>query len=560
MEEKSIIPSLMSAVLNQPGTSHSIEITEINENQLSPSKEQSDTLNKLLNDGLTYDEYTKFIGEDSENEEEEEEEELPEEGFLAVSIIDKPPESPVKKKSRRPRSNLPVALQGLMGEANLRYARGENDIAEKICFEIIRQVPTSSLPFQTLAQIYETEDPEKSLQFSLIACHLSPNNPEEWMRFANISIEKKDYKQALVCLTKAVNADFYNVNYHLLRLEMCTELGDIKYFLKAGMRFLNALKPEHTDLIVKYSQKLAEGFFKLGVVEKARASMDHLFQKCPNSVTVGHVNRMIEVLLSCKQYERILEILVEFCSFQLEAEKQTYERTDGTVEENLIVLNYHIPPEIPIDIHAKFLVCLIHMKLENLTPQIETETAQFSTEQHGDLLFDIAEAFMQENLHLQAFAILDKLVRTEKFSMAAVWLRHAECLQVCRKFTEAIESYKQVIELAPQLGDVRMTLSTLLREQGRVNEAIVTLDQEVSVEELDPNVLITRCKLLRQHSKYKEYIRDAFLLLSKHCTDDMLIHELAVIERKYNGTFWKSGKFQEMPFYPKFLVKNPCHD
>ena len=43
-----------------------------------------------------------------------------------------------KVRPRRSRRNLPAALQGLMGEANLRYARGEVDLAAQMCMEIIR--------------------------------------------------------------------------------------------------------------------------------------------------------------------------------------------------------------------------------------------------------------------------------------------------------------------------------------------------------------------------------------------------------------------------------------
>lgn len=43
-----------------------------------------------------------------------------------------------KNRPKRTRRNLPAALQGLMGEANLRYARGEIKLATQMCYEIIR--------------------------------------------------------------------------------------------------------------------------------------------------------------------------------------------------------------------------------------------------------------------------------------------------------------------------------------------------------------------------------------------------------------------------------------
>lgn len=42
-------------------------------------------------------------------------------------------------QERRHRSKLPRALRGLMGEANIRYARGEKEDAILMCMEIIRQ-------------------------------------------------------------------------------------------------------------------------------------------------------------------------------------------------------------------------------------------------------------------------------------------------------------------------------------------------------------------------------------------------------------------------------------
>lgn len=41
---------------------------------------------------------------------------------------------------KRKKRTLPPVLQGLMGEANLRFARGDIELAAQICMEIIRQV------------------------------------------------------------------------------------------------------------------------------------------------------------------------------------------------------------------------------------------------------------------------------------------------------------------------------------------------------------------------------------------------------------------------------------
>lgn len=48
-----------------------------------------------------------------------------------------------------------------MGEANLRFARGELELAKKMCFEVIRQVPDAIEPYLTLAQMYENNNIKK---------------------------------------------------------------------------------------------------------------------------------------------------------------------------------------------------------------------------------------------------------------------------------------------------------------------------------------------------------------------------------------------------------------
>jgi general transcription factor 3C polypeptide 3 (transcription factor C subunit 4) len=41
-------------------------------------------------------------------------------------------------KKRRPREKLPKKAQGLMGEAHIRYARGQKEDALKLCMEVVK--------------------------------------------------------------------------------------------------------------------------------------------------------------------------------------------------------------------------------------------------------------------------------------------------------------------------------------------------------------------------------------------------------------------------------------
>lgn len=67
--------------------------------------------------------------------------------------------------------------------------------------------PLAYEPFSTLAMIYEDEeDAEKALQFGLIAAHLNPSDAEEWVRLAEMSLERQNVRQAIVCYTKGLRS------------------------------------------------------------------------------------------------------------------------------------------------------------------------------------------------------------------------------------------------------------------------------------------------------------------------------------------------------------------
>lgn len=104
----------------------------------------------------------------------------------------------------RRRTVLNAALQGLMGEANLSFARGQIDIAEKICLEIIRQNPLAPEPFFTMAEIYETRNTEKHLYFLTLAAHLNPHDRDLWIRISELHIAEGNLQRARVFYTKAI--------------------------------------------------------------------------------------------------------------------------------------------------------------------------------------------------------------------------------------------------------------------------------------------------------------------------------------------------------------------
>lgn len=129
------------------------------------------------------------------------------------------------KKAKLPRSKIPTYLKGLMGEANLRFARGDYETAEKMCFEVIRQCPDAYEPYLTLAQLYENAYPAKSFQYYALAAHMRPSDSNQWERMAEANVSMGNVKEALSCYTKAVNAEPRNIKLQKKRLALLETAG-----------------------------------------------------------------------------------------------------------------------------------------------------------------------------------------------------------------------------------------------------------------------------------------------------------------------------------------------
>lgn len=130
-----------------------------------------------------------------------------------------------QKKTSRPQSKLPVHLQGLMGEANLRIARGDFDTAKRICFEVIRQCPEACEPHLALSQIYETDEPERSFQHRLLAVHLKPSDVDQWLSLAHSYYDSGNLVEAIRCYSKVICYKPDDVETHRQRIALLKIAG-----------------------------------------------------------------------------------------------------------------------------------------------------------------------------------------------------------------------------------------------------------------------------------------------------------------------------------------------
>ncbi|KAH8284626.1 hypothetical protein KR018_008403, partial [Drosophila ironensis] len=409
------------------------------------------------------------------------------------------------------KSQLSTALQGLMGEANLSFAYGRYETAERICMEIIRQNPLASEPFYTLAEIYENRDEVKFLHFSTLAAHLNPHDRDMWIRVSDLLVQQGNLTRARLIYTKAIKMIPKAYQLRLRKAQLLQKMGETYASMFTYLKMLPLMPPEEWKMCMNTAQNVARYFHVLEKHTLALEAMEGAYTVCGARFSLEDINMYLELLILNKQYAKVLKCLRERTNFELENDQ----------EESLELIYFCVIPDdfIP-ELRAKLCVSLIHMRAHHLLGYLIQNVQEHITltTDRVELYMDITEAMMQEHKYAEAIALMSPITDGDSVECPAfVWLRQAECLRQLNRTNEAIQCYERVVQMAPFCYDARFTLSALLKQQGRHEEAVQALEHPGDGEgPLIARLLYERCVMLQHIGRIEEFLDVGYALLSRH--------------------------------------------
>uniref|UniRef100_S4R4R8 General transcription factor IIIC, polypeptide 3 n=1 Tax=Petromyzon marinus TaxID=7757 RepID=S4R4R8_PETMA len=457
------------------------------------------------------------------------------------------------QKERLPRSKLPKALRGLMGEANIRFARGEHEETIKMCMEIIRQAPLAHEPFSTLAMLYEDcGDMEKSLQFGLIAAYLNPSDPEEWVKLAELSLEQDNIKQAIFCYTKAIKYSPSNTQYLWERSNLYEQLGEHKQAMDGYRRILALLPESEGDHFMQITRDMANihpltSFSSRNCPSTAIHWLSYLLpllvavvrfalQNSPCSslkFTPGQVNS--DSLLMC----------FSWCSYQCMCYTSFPSTTSFHQCQNrrrcLAPSHRSVTPIH--DFHRQFHHCQLVSPVPD-SPLLSVIVEQFNTR-------DTTKGyFFYIGIHLTLREWPNNIIRALLFHTISTAFRSilpratcAECLNALGLTQRAAESYNQVVALAPMHLGARMSLSALQQQLGQPEKALEALNaphtdelsdcEDTAKQEIQ--LLLHRSILLFSQRKMADCVDTHLMLLSMLLKGAMVRSQVSVVSSTKDG-------------------------
>ena len=104
-----------------------------------------------------------------------------------------------------------------------------------------------------------------------------------------------------------------------------------------------------------------------GDIEAAKKAIVDAMEKFPHDVQLEHVNLVLELLITLNEHEEALELLCKRCGAKFESDLSGSEISQMNHEEQLKVFKkVNLPPNTPVDIHAKLIVVLLNLQASHL--------------------------------------------------------------------------------------------------------------------------------------------------------------------------------------------------
>jgi general transcription factor 3C polypeptide 3 (transcription factor C subunit 4) len=226
--------------------------------------------------------------------------------------------SPAKNSSSWVRNKLPQHLKRLMGEANMSFAKGQHEEAIRLCKEIIRQAPKVAEPFQTLAMVYEDRnDLEKFFEISMIAAHLKRTDTEQWVKLAEMSVERNDLKRAVNCFSQAIRYT-KGVDVELLwqRAGLYHKNGQCSKAMDDCELIKKTLPVSEHEKLFQVAVEMAKLHNELGNTTKAIEVLQEAFSHHPHNIDPNAINLLAELAMSEENYDLACYVICSNCGIE----------------------------------------------------------------------------------------------------------------------------------------------------------------------------------------------------------------------------------------------------
>ena len=347
--------------------------------------------------------------------------------------------------SRRRARDLPPEAAMKLGEANMMYAQQRNTEAISLLREVVRLAPYSPDAYTTLGLLYEeVGDHKRSLDFSMIAAHLTPKDVSLWRRLADLSMRCGYVRQTIYCLSQVIKRDRDDIDAKYERALLLAEIQDNRKALES-LESVRSARPSDPEVV----KHLARLYYRMSQHEKAVAVLREFISNYRSETDLTHINLLAELLSSpdLQEWEEVISVI-----------DQTEKEFLGQGES------------LPLELLAKKGIAISHsINPDTGSKHLQTVLGQ-SVEIFPDIFLAIADDFESLGRHELAYPFLQALADEESVAGPLIWQKLADNRKVVEGPQSAANIWKNYIDQIapdnPMYVNVVVRLADALRNSG----------------------------------------------------------------------------------------------
>ncbi|TVU43258.1 hypothetical protein EJB05_09709 [Eragrostis curvula] len=357
-----------------------------------------------------------------------------------------------------------------LGDATLLYTESKFKEAIPILHDIVRIAPNLPNSYYLLGSIYdEIGELDKAIDFLMLAAYVSPKDASLWKKLVGLARKKGDAPLARYCILKAMRADPEDTGLKYVCADIYRKLRD---YQKAAEIYEQILKIDPANVFVR--KVAAQMYRDCGQIDKAISLLEE------------HINNR-----SANMDWNLLDLLVS-----LYLKNNAISEALKQIEKaNVLSGSKH---KLPIQLQAKAVICHAYLgdmkhAEDNITSKNERIT--FSLHRFSfrmlhleplkdsiDVIKELASTF--ENMGRYEYAVKFYLMieNIADHNDGGSYVKVAQCYMILEEKRKAIPYFYKAIQSMEDNIDIRITLSSLLVDENKTDEAVTLLSPPESSE------------------------------------------------------------------------------
>ncbi|KAI1707885.1 tetratricopeptide repeat domain-containing protein [Ditylenchus destructor] len=431
-----------------------------------------------------------------------------------------------------------VMLDGLIGQANLEYARGNKEQAITLLQEAIRQAPRNVDAYMQLSDIYtDLGQTERSFEFRRLAAHMSTRTTaEEWADVAELALTLDRLEDASMCYERAIKCEPSNWIYYEKRIEIldteCQEDLAMKTRLQAAKSIDCRLSTLNFQFFEDLIRMVAEYYISKNDEEKAMEALQIFILRSKEfnrSADTQHLTLLSMWMARGWYGDCVKSILVLHDDIRpitydgSSAIKTHYTMSSCIVEPfpPVYVDKWEVSESFPTAFLARLIVSFIRIGMMELVPDLIQKLISRPAVPGEEICYlEVGRAYQAMDQIPLAINFMDLILKIDAFkSNADAWFLYGILQQANGQIEIAQSSYENVIKIQPEYVDARINLSTVLQKMGKADLALETLkghDLDLCSQLPDERLLIRQSEVLLEQRLMQQYVKCVRLLLIPH--------------------------------------------